>query len=294
MGLIVVLCGVVTVGAIAVAIAQLRPAAPALGPALRNLDPAESVVDREPAGAGRDWRRRACTAALPLMDRIEVPGEYLRLIGWSLERYALWRVCAPVAAVAGAVVVAAGARVIGVGVSATAAAGLVLGAAALGMIYPDRHVKRLAAQRRLEYRRAISAYIDLVALERIADTGPDPALELAAQDCDGRAFDEIRQAILTARTSKQAAWQGLRRLADDLSVVELGDVADIVGDAAQHGTAIADTLQKRAASLRDAVLTEAAAEAKAQSQRMWVPAGLLVAVFIGLVLYPVLTWIYTN
>ena len=103
-----------------------------------------------------------------------------------------------------------------------------LGLAALLFLAPDVDVRRRADAARKEMRRAICVYLELVALERVADAGSTEALHRAAQIGDGRAFSMIRDALLKAQLAGLPPWQGLAQLADETRVPELGDVADIM------------------------------------------------------------------
>lgn len=164
------------------------------------------------------------------------------------------------------------------------AVGLVLG----GVLFwiPDLMVRREATATRSSMRAAIGAYIDLVALERLADAGTTEALDWAAAIGESPEFDRLRDALLRAQLAGRPAWTGLAELAERTGVVELGDLADIMAVAGHDGAAVYATLRARAASLRTQLLTTQVADANAASEHMVVPVSLLGLCFMALVAYP--------
>ena len=165
-------------------------------------------------------------------------------------------------------------------------ASLVFGAVLFAV--PDVDLRRRADAVRAEMRRAVCVYLELVALERVADAGASEALERAAEIGDGRAFDLIRDALLRARLFGVPPWRELDRLAVDLKVPELGDVADIVRLSGEDGAAVYATLRARAASLRTALLNADTASANAASEHMVIPVALLGLAFMALLGFPAL------
>ncbi len=164
-----------------------------------------------------------------------------------------------------------------------------VGLASLLFLAPDLDVRRRASAARREMRRAICVYLELVALERVADAGATEALHRAAQIGDGRAFTLIRDALLKAQLSGTTPWRGLALLAEQTRVPELGDVADIMRVSGEDGAAVYATLRARAASLRTALLSDAASEANAASEHMIMPVAVLGVTFMVLLGYPAFT-----
>jgi hypothetical protein len=166
------------------------------------------------------------------------------------------------------------------------AAGLALGAAM--SFLPDVELRRRAALARLQMRRTVCVYLELVALERAADAGAVESLERAAAIGEGPGFAHIRDALLRARLEGRTPWQQLSTLADELAVPELGDVADIMRLSGEDGAAVLPTLRARAASLRTALLQADVAAANEASERMSVPVALLGVAFMALLGFPAL------
>lgn len=164
------------------------------------------------------------------------------------------------------------------------AAGLAL---AVGMSFlPEVELRRRAAGARVQMRRTVCVYLELVALERAADAGAVEALERAAAIGDGPGFAHIRDALLRARLEGRTPWQQLSDLALELDVPELGDVADIMRLSGEDGAAVLPTLRARAASLRTWLLQSEVTAANEASERMSIPVALLGVAFMALLGFP--------
>jgi hypothetical protein len=164
------------------------------------------------------------------------------------------------------------------------AAGLVL---AVGMSFlPEVELRRRAAGARVQMRRTVCVYLELVALERAADAGAVEALERAAAIGDGPGFAHIRDALLRARLEGRTPWHQLSDLALELDVPELGDVADIMRLSGEDGAAVLPTLRARAASLRTWLLQSEVTAANEASERMSIPVALLGVAFMALLGFP--------
>ena len=174
----------------------------------------------------------------------------------------------------------------GVGWQVPALASLACGAALF--FAPDLVTRANAAERRTDFRHALTSYLDLVALERGAGAGPTEALEAAADIGGGWAFGRIAAALDAARRAGDAPWTALARLARETGVSELGDLADIAEVAGHEGAKILDTLAARAASMRGQAQAAERAKAGARSTTMVIPIALLGVGFLVLLIFPVL------
>lgn len=167
-------------------------------------------------------------------------------------------------------------------IPAAAALGLAAGMSFL----PEMELRRRAGVARVQMRRTVCVYLELVALERAADAGAVESLERAAAIGDGPGFGHIRDALLRARLEGRTPWQQLSHLADDLRVPELGDVADIMRLSGEDGAAVLPTLRARAASLRTWLLQSEVTAANEASERMSIPVALLGVAFMALLGFP--------
>jgi Flp pilus assembly protein TadB len=152
---------------------------------------------------------------------------------------------------------------------------------------PDLVTHVNAAEKRYDFRHALSSYLDLVGLERGAGAGPTEALEAAAEIGHGWAFQRISAALDGARRVGAPPWTALASLAAETGVVELADLADIAEVAGQEGARILDTLAARAASMRAQQLSADRSKAGARSTTMVIPIALLAAGFLLLLVFPI-------
>ncbi|MGB8022644.1 MAG: hypothetical protein WCF04_15560 [Candidatus Nanopelagicales bacterium] len=160
-------------------------------------------------------------------------------------------------------------------------------ALAVGLSFlPEVELRRRARVARVQMRRTVCTYLELVALERAADAGAVESLERAAAIGTGPGFNHIQDALLRARLEGRTPWLQLARLSDELRVPELGDVADIMRLSGEDGAAVLLTLRARAASLRTALLQCDVTEANEASERMSIPVALLGVAFMVLLGFP--------
>jgi len=151
---------------------------------------------------------------------------------------------------------------------------------------PDLNLRQDAATARAALRGATCVFLELVAMERLADAGPTEALDRAAAVGGSPQFVRIRDALLRAELAGQPSWAGLSDLGAATGVPELGDTADIMRLAGRDGAAVYATLRARAASLRTQMLAASTAKANAASEHMVVPVSLLGLCFMALLGYP--------
>jgi hypothetical protein len=166
------------------------------------------------------------------------------------------------------------------------AVGVIL--ALVGFVAPDDQVRRGAKAAEVEFRNVTSAFLDLVALSRLANAGISEAVTAVAAIGDGPAFERIRGAVERASAEGQQAWLGIKRLAAELELPDLNDVADILQTAALESASVSNTLMARARSLRERVLADQLALANERSEAMRLPAILLGISLLMLAAYPLL------
>jgi hypothetical protein len=279
-----------------VVIRELLPVHPDLADALARLHPDAArspTADRgritpgdRPPEAGWLDRLGQRAADIARRHRLPIPTRDLDLLDQPVERFVLTKTgLALIGLVFPHLLVTLMASLgLSLPLVVPTVASLVL--AAVLFLAPDLDVRTRAGAARREFRRAVCAYLDLVALERAGDAGVSESLERAAAIGHGRAFTRIHDALLRSRLDGAPPWAGLRDLADELGVPELADVADIMRLSGEDGAAVYDTLRARAHGLRTTILTEHEARANADSEKMVAPVALLGIVFIALLGYP--------
>ena len=257
---VTLLAGGLVGGGLVVLLAGLRPVHPDLADAVQRLLATDTPTPSAPASERRWDRIRArvlppTAQALGLgryatdLRTVEIRAEDLaaRKIGYGLLGLAF----PPLAT---AVLTLAGVRL---PLGLPAVTGLVLGG--VFFFLPDLNLRQDAATARATLRQATGVFLELVAMERLADAGPTEALDRAAGIGGSPQFTRIRDALLRAELAGQPSWAGLTDLAAATGVTELGDVADIMRLAGRDGAAVYATLRARAASLRTQLLTAATA-----------------------------------
>lgn len=163
--------------------------------------------------------------------------------------------------------------------------GSVVGAGA-GFFLPDYNVRDEAKAARIEFSRALGAYIDFVALERNAGAGPRQAMEVAAQIGDSWVFERLAEELARTRWSGVTPWAALHSLAEELALPELDDLADIMRLSGEEGAQVYTNLRARSASMRTSMLNAEKGKAAEMSERLYVPMSMLGVVFLALLIAP--------
>lgn len=161
-----------------------------------------------------------------------------------------------------------------------------LACAGAGFMLPDMRVRQLAAARRTSFRRALSAYLNLVRMSLAGGAGVDGALTTSASVGQGWAFGYIRRALTTARITRATPWTTLRQLGEELDIRELVELAAAVSLAGTEGAKVRTSLAAKAAALRVRELAESEGAANAATERMALPVVCLFAGFLLFIGYP--------
>ena len=287
MNLWVIATGVLAGVGIFIIVRELVPAPDRLDAALARLDLGAALELGAGTGAVTRSAGRLARRVATELPWLPVPTADLALLGKDRETWIASKVGCGLLGLAFPPLLAGLASLAGVGLgwSAPAIISLLCGTALF--FAPDLVTRVNAAERRTDFRRALTSYLDLVALERGAGAGPTEALEAAAEVGDGWAFQRISAALDAARRAGAAPWTALARLARETGIGELADVADIAEVAGQEGAKILDTLAARAASMRAEALAAERARAGARSTTMVIPIALLGAGFLLLLIFPI-------
>ncbi|MFF3664274.1 type II secretion system protein [Microtetraspora malaysiensis] len=170
-----------------------------------------------------------------------------------------------------------------------------LAVSAAFFLLPDLQIRRDAAVRRRDFRHAVGAFLDLVAMNLAGGRGVPEALMMAVAvgSPDGTpgaganwAMERIREALGNARIVGITPWQALGRLGDEINVDELRDLSAALGLVADDGAKVRSSLSARAATLRRRELAEVEGKAGERSQSMLVAQLLLCAGFVIFLSFP--------
>lgn len=163
-------------------------------------------------------------------------------------------------------------------------AGLIL--AMVFFLLPDLELRQKVEQRRRDFRHAIGAFLDLVAMNLSGGRGVPEALLAASEIGTGWAMWRIRDALINARITGQTPWQALGALGEEIGADELRDLAAALSLVADDGAKVRESLSTRAASLRRRELADMQGEAGERSQSMLVAQMLLCGAFLVFLIYP--------
>ena len=278
----VLLAGAVVGLGIFVVAWELFPAPPALDAALDRFGAQNrrtAADDRPVSRVGRWLAARIGGTALD----VRLPRRDLALLGKSVEGYLVQKLAMTlfglsVPTVLWTVLMPSVPWLVSTG------SGLVYGT--VMFMAPDLAVRSQAEEAREEFREALIAYLDLIAMARAAGAGPSEALEAPAQVCRSWVFQRIASSIDPASRGMRDPWDELARLAEEIGVHELADTAAIARRAGTQGARILDSLTAKAASLREQRLARALALAKSRTETMTVPVALSVLGYLILLGYP--------
>lgn len=286
MSLSAVLVGCGLGASVALLVRALIPARPALAPALRR-SPTAGLGSRviEPDDRDEVWGRWLLEK-LSGMPGLSLPSRDLELLGKSPARFMLSKVALAGLGLLAPLLVVTPPILLGLPIPFYVPTIVGLVAGGLLWFVPDLEVRDRAKRARQEFAHAMAAYLDLVALQRGADSGPSEALDRTSKVGDNWPFLRIRQAMVQARVDKVPPWDALLELTRALDLPALDDVAEIMRQSATDSAAVAETLRNRAESLRTQLLEEQAAEANADSEKMNAPGALLAVLVMVLIAFP--------
>lgn len=289
---LMIAAGMLVMGGVALLVWRLVPAQPDLAGALDRLSPrtppARDVADE--LGDSGDLAGRLGRLALRRLPSAvwgPVPHRELRLLRRPLSVFYGQKVLFAASALVGVPAIAwvfswTFDMPLALPAAASVAAAVVLWFA------PNLDVHLDALSARDDFKRALGAFIDLVALERNAGAGPRQALENAAAIGDSWVFQRLREELGRSRWSGQAPWDALTSLSEELGLPDLSDVADIMRLSGEEGAQIYHTLRARSAALRTAMLTAEHAKANEVGERLVIPAAFLGVIFMAILVGPAL------
>lgn len=293
--LVLVAGGLMGLG-VALLVVRLVPAHPDLADALDRLAPARSHGLQASAAPTTSQERVGAWAM-----RVLPPGLWIRTPHREL---ALLQV--PVARFYGEKLVFAGLglalvpmlglffEVIGLGLPIAIPTLATFATASAMFFLPNYNAIDDAKEARIEFQRALGAYIDLVALERNSGSGARQAMEASAEIGDSWVFTRLSEELSRSRWSGLPPWDALHALADELGLPELNDFADIMRLSGEEGASVYATLRARSGAMRNAMLNDELAEANAVGERMSIPGSLLGVVFMALLVAPSLLRMFGN
>jgi hypothetical protein len=210
----------------------------------------------------------------------------LSLVGKSFENYLATKVMLALFGLIFPPIVIAALGLAGIHLSVIVPVWVALIFAALFFMLPDLELRQQVDKRRRDFRHAIGAFLDLVAMNLSGGRGVPEALMAASEIGEGWAFWRIRDALANARITGQTPWQALGVLGEEVQVNELKDLSAALSLVAEDGAKVRESLTARAVSLRRRELADLEGQAGERSQSMLVAQMLLAAAFLVFLMYP--------
>ena len=210
----------------------------------------------------------------------------LALVGKSFENYLATKVLLGLFGLIFPPIVLGGIGLLGVHISIFIPvwAGVVF--ALVFFFLPDLELRQQVEKRQRDFRHAIGAFLDLVAMNLSGGRGVPEALMAASEIGEGWAFWRIRDALANARITGQTPWQALGVLGHEVQVSELKDLSAALSLVAEDGAKVRESLTARAVSLRRRELADREGQAGEKSQSMLVAQMVLAGAFLVFLMYP--------
>ncbi|HMM96121.1 type II secretion system F family protein [Phycicoccus sp.] len=277
---------------VALAIWRMVPAQPDLRDALDRLSPEHGrhLTTTTPAGGGdvSDRLGRWGMKVLPAGVWGRVPTKELAILRTPLSRFYGEKVLYAMVGLVIPPLLTVLFNTFDAGLPLYVPAAASAGLAVVLFFLPDYNARDDAKKARAEFARALGAYIDLVALERLSGAGPRQAMEAAAGVGDSWVFRRLTEELARTRWSGVTPWEALRALGAELGLPELDDLADIMRLSGEEGAQVYATLRARSAAARTAMLTAEKAKAAEVAERMTIPMSLLGVIFLAILVAPAL------
>ncbi len=277
--------------------ARLMPAEPDLAEAMRRLTPTRgraNTLGSASVSTGKERLGVWAMKALPPAVWVRTPTRELALLRIPPARFYGDKLTFAFLGLLIPPLLAWFFGLIGLGFPVAIPALASLGLAGVMFFLPNYNAVDDARKARLEFTRALGAYIDIVALERHNGSGVRQAMEAAAEVGDSWVFTRLSEELTRSRWSGLPPWDALHTLAEELGLPELDDFADIMRLSGEEGASVYANLRARSAAMRTAMLNDEIAEANAVGERMTIPGSLLGVIFMALLVAPSLLRMFSN
>ena len=245
------------------------------------------------AGELPHWRGRSERRALQVVESLGFDlgtlAVDLRVVGRSPAQHSFIKLATSLAVSVALIVLALGARTLGLAPPVWTVL-LVVGLGMLGgYVGADGSLRKRATARRDEFLRALSAYMDLVKILVAGGSHSDGALYQAAAVGSGWAFNELKAAMDWSRVNGQPPSAGFGRLADQIGVVDVEELAATIRLTAEQGASPSEALTCKAEMLSALELANTRMKADATTERMSIPTVVVAMAFVMFVGYPALS-----
>lgn len=261
------------------------PARPPLGETIARLG--QPVAEIAPGRDSIDVRVGTWARRVPVVERVLASLRAdLRVLRRSPDEQAAMIVVYTLCGLLWVPVVAAGGWLVGVRMPIGIPLWLALVGGAVGAVASIRPVRTQAAERRRSFSHALGSFCDICGMCLAAGRGIDASIQSAAAAGDGWPFAELQAALRTGYVRGETPWQALTRLADECDLPDLDELAAALSLAGDEGAAVRDTVASKAKSIRERLTGSAERDAAAVTERMGIPATLLLLGFVVFLGFP--------
>lgn len=157
--------------------------------------------------------------------------------------------------------------------------------AAGGFVFPTIAVRSQANERREEFLAAFAAYLNLARILVGASDGPESALERAAAQGEGWAFNDLRAALEVARTDPSLRpWDSIGRLGETFNIREVREFGATM-NASATSSSLSSTLKARAENLHEKVMVSIQKDSESKTEQMDYPLTIMTTAFTIFLMY---------
>ncbi len=271
----------------------MRRQVPLMRAISQHHQPTQRLATDDAGSLSGGWRGQAEARSLHVVESLGLDlnnlAADLRILGRSPAQHAFAKMVGALAA--GGVLGVAGylARLAGLAPALWVVLLLVAVGMLGGYVGVDGSLRKRAAERREQFLRAFGAYMDLVKILVAGGSHSDGALYQAAAVGNGWAFDELKAAMDWSRVNGRPPSAGFQRLATEIGVADIEELAATIRLTAEQGASPADSLTCKAEMLNALELANARMKADATTERMAVPTVVVAIAFVMFVGYPALS-----
>lgn len=238
------------------------------------------------------WRRgvelRALRAVESLGFDLGTLAKDLRIMQRTSSEHAFFKLAVALVLAGGSALVVGVLSLLGLGSPVWSYAVIPVFGLVAGFFLADGRLRKQATARREEFLRALSAYLGLVKILLAGGSHSDLALQKAARVGSGWAFDELEAAMEWSRVNGLAPSAGFERLADEIDLPDIEELAATVRLASEQGASPKEALACKAETLNLLELAAARMRAEAITERMSIPTVVVAIAFVAFVGYPAL------
>jgi tight adherence protein C len=262
-----------------------RPPPPPLAHALAGLD--RPHIDARHTRAGLDDRLgNAVRQCAPIERLLASLATDLRVLHRTADEQAARLVAYTLSGLLIAPIAAAGLRFVNGPTPIVLPLWAAVAGAALAAFATVRATRTQAATRRRMFAHALGSFCDVAGMCLSSGRGIDASIHTAAAAGDSWSFHEVESALHRGHLRGLPPWDALAELGEECAFPDLVELAAALALAGDEGAAVRDTLASKARAIRERLTADAERDAAAVTERMGLPATLLLLGFMVFLGFP--------